>query len=61
MQLEEPHLCEAFPTLRAQEGPLSGVDALMSGQIPGVLEALLTLLTGVRALASVGPLVAGDV
>lgn len=61
MQLEQPHLCEPLATLGAQEGSLSGVNALMPGQIPGVLEALLTLLTGVRALTRVRPLVTGHV
>lgn len=61
MQFEQTHLCEPFATLGAEEGPLSGVNALMSGQIPGVLEALLTFLTGVRALTSVSPLVTSHV
>lgn len=61
MQLEQTHLCEAFATQRAEEGSLSGVNALMSGQIPRVLEALLTFLAGVRALARVCPLVASQV
>lgn len=61
MQLEQAHLCEAFATLGAEEGSLPGVNALMSGQIPGVLEALSTFLAGVRSLACVGPLVTDHV
>lgn len=61
MQFEQPHLSEPFATMRAKEGALSSVDALMSGQIPRILEALPTLLTGVRALARVGPLVTSHV
>lgn len=61
MQFEQPHLSEPFAAMRAKEGALSSVDAVMSGQIPRVLEALLTLLTGVRALARVGPLVTSHV
>lgn len=61
MQLEQPHLCEPFATLGAEEGPFSGVNAVMSGQVPGVLEALLTFLAGVRALTRVRPLVTSHV
>lgn len=61
MQLEQPHLREAFATLGAEEWSFPGVDALMSGQIPGVLEALLAFLTGVRALTRVRPLVSRHV
>lgn len=61
MQLEQPHLCEAFATLRAEERSLSAVDAVMSGQIPGVLKALLTFLTGVWPLTCVSPLVTSHV
>lgn len=57
MQFEQTHLCEPFATLGAEEGSFPSVNALMSGQIPGVLEALLTFITGVRALTCVGPLV----
>lgn len=57
MQLEQAHLCEAFAALGAEEGPFPCVNALMSSQIPRVLEALLTLLASVRALACVCPLV----
>lgn len=61
MQLEQPHLCEPFATLGAEKGPLSCVNALMSGQIPRVLEALVTFLAGVRALTCVRALVTGHV
>lgn len=61
MQLEQPHLREPFATLGAEEGSLSSVNALMSGQIPRVLEALLTFLAGVRALTRVCPLVTSNV
>lgn len=61
MQLEQAHLREAFATLGAEEGSLPGVNALMSGQIPGVLEALSTFLAGVRSLACVGTLVTDHV
>lgn len=57
MQLEQAHLGETFAALGAQEGPLSGVKTLMSGQIPRVLEGLGALLAGVRALACVCALV----
>lgn len=61
MQLEQPHLGEPLATLGAEEGSFSGVNALMSGQVPRVLEALLALLAGVRALTRVRPLVTGHV
>ena len=61
MQLEQPHLRKPFAALGAEKGPLSGVNALMSGQIPGVLEALVALLAGVRALARVRALVTGHI
>lgn len=61
MQFEQPHLREAFATLGAEEGSLSSVNALMSGQVPGVLEALLTFIAGVRTLASVRALVTSQV
>lgn len=61
MQFEQPHLCEPFATLRAEEGPFTGVNTVMSGQIPGVLEALLTFRTGVRALTRVCPLMTSHV
>lgn len=61
MQLEQPHLSEPFAALGAEEGPFSGVNTLMSGQIPRVLEGLLAILAGVRTLACVRPLVTGHV
>lgn len=61
MQLEQTHLSETFAALGAEEGSFSGVNALVSGQIPGVLETLFTFLAGVRTLSRVGPLVTGNV
>lgn len=61
MQLEQPHLSETFSTLGAEEGSFASMNALVSGQIPGVLEALLTFLAGVWALTCVGPLVTSHV
>lgn len=61
MQLEQPHLSETFAALGTEEGSFSSVNALMSGQIPRVLEALFTFLAGVRALTCVGPLVTSHV
>lgn len=61
MQFQQPHLCEPFATLRAEEGSFSGVNAVMSGQIPGVLEALLTFLAGVWSLTCVCPLMTSHI
>lgn len=61
MQFEQTHLCEAFATLGAEKRPFSSVNALMSGQIPRVLEALFTFLARVRALTCVDPLVTGNI
>lgn len=61
MQLEQPHLREPLATLGAEEGSLSGVNALVSGQVPGVFEALLTFTAGIRALPRVRPQVASQV
>lgn len=61
MQFEQTHLCEAFATLGAEKRPFSSVNALMSGQVPGVLEAFFTFLAGVWALTCVGPLVTSHI